>query len=183
MKELSGIPNPDAQTLLHIGILFVLVIVGTVIAIQIGRLYLFCKRAIRTWQINDSLLIQRLDQLSKPENRPIVNYQIINATTEDEIVCDVKSTLEKMNSAIENYCIIGNGFRAKNNEMIVFSEGILHLKMMEYSVIKLCGKKVKDSLAELNECLRCMVERKPIKDIKFKFNKAKGELEEMLTKD
>ena len=182
MEFLNDISNPCTQILLHIGILIVLVIFGTIMVILIRSLYLFCKRVIRSWRINDTLLIQRLDKLCKPENRPIVNYQIINATTEDEIVCDVKSTLEKMNSAIEKYCIIGNGFQTKNIEMIVFSEGILHLKTIEYSVINLCGNKAKDSLKELKECLRCMIERKPAKDIKSKFNKAKEELEEMLIK-
>ena len=106
MEFLNDISNPCTQILLHIGILIVLVIFGTIMVILIRSIYLFCKRVIRSWRINDTLLIQRLDQLCKPENRPIVNYQIINATTEDEIVCDVKSTLEKMNSAIEKYCII-----------------------------------------------------------------------------
>ena len=182
MEFLTDISKPCAQILLLIRVLTVLAIFVTVIAILIRSLYLFCKRAIRLWHINDTLLIQQLDQLCKPENRPIVNYQIINTTTKDEIVCDVKSTLEKMSGAIEKYCIIGNGFQAKNIEMIVFSEGILHLKTIEYSVINLCGNKAKDSLKELEECLRCMIERKPAKDIKSKFNKAKEELEEMLIK-
>ena len=77
MEFLTDISKPCAQILLLIGVLTVLAIFVTVIAILIRSLYLFCKRAIRLWHINDTLLIQQLDQLCKPENRPIVNYQII----------------------------------------------------------------------------------------------------------
>lgn len=57
MDFLTDISNPYAQILLHIGLSIVLVIYGTLMAILIRSLYLFCKRVIRSWHINDTLLI------------------------------------------------------------------------------------------------------------------------------